>query len=569
MRSTTVNEDEVMVEPEMALNPDAKQAPGTKAKEYDAIVVGAGFAGVYALYKLRELGLNVRVLEAGPSAGGTWYWNRYPGARCDVQSFDYSYSFSESLQQEWRWTERYATQPEILSYIQHVIDRFDLRSEIQLDSRVVSAIFDDVSDIWTLTTEADEVFSARFVIMATGCLSVTKPPSFPGLDSFQGDWYHTGQWPEEDIDFTGLRVGLVGTGSTGIQLAPRLASQADDLYVFQRTPNFSLPAQNRPVDDEFDRDIKSGYRERRVAARMTPRGYPAPSFLQDRSALEATPAERDDVYEQSWNYGGPTFTGAFADLLTNKEANDTASEFVRAKIRSIVEDDSTAEALSPTDHPIGTRRPCVDTEYYQTYNRENVHLVDLRKGGIEAVTPTGLSTTEGEFELDAIVFAIGFDAMTGALLNIDIRGTDGVTLREKWVNGPVSYLGLTIAGFPNLFTITGPGSPSVLANMVVSIEQHVEWLTDLLRRVTAGGITRVAPTVEAETDWVKEVAARAEATLVPLARSWWSGANIPGKPRVFMPFLGGIAVYGEIIDGIASNDYPGLTFSKASEYSKV
>jgi len=334
----------------------------SESNRYDVIVVGAGFAGVYLLYKLRQLGLRVRVLEAGPSVGGTWYWNRYPGARCDVQSFDYSYSFSEELQQEWRWTERYARQPEILAYIKHVVARFDLSDGIQLNTRVSSAIFDEARDSWKVATASGEVFSARFVIMATGCLSVTKQPNFPGLESFQGRWYHAGHWPEEGVDFSGQRVGLVGTGSTGIQLVPQLAKAARDLYVFQRTPNFSLPAQNHPIDDAFDREIKQGYPERRRQARESSRGYPGPSFMQERSALSVTPAERDAIYEQSWAYGGPTFTSVFADLLTNKAANDTAAEFVRAKIRSLVKDPAVAEALSPTDHPLGTRRPCVDIE---------------------------------------------------------------------------------------------------------------------------------------------------------------------------------------------------------------
>lgn len=531
-------------------------------RELDAVVVGAGFAGIYSLYKLRQLGLNTRVLEAGPSVGGTWFWNRYPGARCDVQSYDYSYSFSEELQQEWTWSERYATQPEILRYIRHVVDKFELGDGIQLETRVISALFDETSDRWTVTTDAGQVFSARYVVMATGCLSVTKDPTFAGLDSFSGTWYHTGRWPDSEVDFSGKRVGLVGTGSTGIQIAPRIAEQASELYVFQRTPNFSLPAQNRPTDDKLDKEIKESYLDRRKAARKTSRGYTPPDFLREESAIATPHDERTAVYEQSWNYGGPTFTSAFGDLLTNKESNDTAAEFVRGKIRSIVHDPVTADALCPTDHPIGTRRPCVDTEYYGTYNRDNVHLVDLRSGAIESVTPSGLSTTEGEFELDVLVFAIGFDAMTGALLNIDIRGVDGVSLKQQWADGPGTYLGISVAGFPNLFTITGPGSPSVLANMVVSIEQHVEWLSGLLAHATDTGVTRIAAHEQAQKEWVQQVADRAEATLVPLARSWWSGANIPGKPRVFMPFLGGIAGYGEILDDVASDDYRGFDLSK-------
>lgn len=537
----------------------SNSAPASRApRRFDVVVVGAGFAGVYTLYKLNQLGLSAIVLEAGSGVGGTWFWNRYPGARCDVQSFDYSYSFSEELQQEWRWTERYATQPEILSYIEHVVDRFGLRDHIQLDTRVSTAIFDDDEARWTLTTGTGEEFSARFAIMATGCLSVTKPPSFPGLETFTGEWVHTGHWPEGDLDFTGKRVGLVGTGSTGIQLAPQLAAKAEHLTVFQRTPNFSLPAQNRPVDEQYERSFKDGYADRRRAARQTTRGYPPPSFLQAGSALAVTPEERQSVYEQSWAYGGPTFTGAFGDLLLDKEANDTAADFVRAKIRSIVDDPATAEVLTPYDHPIGTRRPCVDTAYYQTFNRDNVTLVDLRDGRIGAVTPTGLATSKGDFEFDTLVFAIGFDAMTGALLNMDIRGTEGRTLRDAWAEGPKSYLGISVAGFPNLFTITGPGSPSVLANMVVAIEQHIEWLTDLLAHAIDNRITRIEATEPAQADWVEQVAARANETLVPLANSWWTGANIPGKPQVFMPFFGGIAVYGEILEAVAARGYDGF-----------
>jgi cyclohexanone monooxygenase len=530
-------------------------------RHYDAIVVGAGFAGVYMLYRLRELGLSARVLEAGEGVGGTWFWNRYPGARCDVQSFDYSYSFSEELQQEWRWSERYAAQPEILRYIEHVVDRFDLGPDIQCGTRVESATFDEASNRWTLSTDTGESFSARFAIMATGCLSVTKRPSFPGLETFEGDWYHTGEWPAEGVDLVGRRVGLIGTGSTGIQIATVAAEQAAELHVFQRTPNFSMPAQNRPLDPEFERQLKASYRERRQAARQTNRGYPSPDILGDQPALDVPAEERRKVYEQVWEYGGPIFTSSFPDLLIDRAANDTAADFVRSKIREIVTDPVTAELLSPFDHPLGTRRPCVDTGYYQTFNRDNVTLVDVRSAPIQEITPTGLRTSDGEYELDTLVFAIGFDAMTGALLKIDIKGAGGRTLRDKWADGPASYLGLSMAGFPNLFTITGPGSPSVLANMVVSIEQHVEWLTDLLRHVEDHGIERVEASPDAESAWVRHVAEKADATLFPLANSWWTGSNIPGKPRMFMPYVGGIGPYGEICAAIADKGYEGFVLS--------
>jgi cyclohexanone monooxygenase len=527
----------------------------------DVLIVGAGFAGVYALYKMRELGLRARVLEAGPSVGGTWFWNHYPGARCDVQSFDYSFSFSEELQQEWRWTERYASQPEILSYIRHVVDRFELADGIQLDTRVTAATFDEATDLWTLTCADGSELVSRFVIMATGCLSVPKDPRIPGVESFTGRRLYAASWPDEPVDLSGARVGLIGTGSTGIQLTPQIAAVASELHVFMRSPNFSLPARNHPTDDQFDQSMKAGYAERRWQARQTPRGYPAPSFLRSTSALEATEEERREVYELAWQNGGPTFTSAFADLLVSQEANDTAAEFVRTKIRGIVRDPATAEALSPRDHALATRRPCVDIEYYETFNRDNVHLVDLRGGAIHAVTPTGVSTTAGDVELDVLVFATGFDAMTGALLKMDITGVGGRRLRDAWADGPATYLGIAVAGFPNLFTITGPGSPSVLANMVVSIEQHVEWLSDLLVRAVAAEVTRISADERAQQDWVLEVATRARATLVAEARSWWSGANVEGKPQVFMPFMGGIAVYGEIIETVAAQGYPGFTMT--------
>ncbi len=535
------------------------------ATEHDVVIVGAGFAGLYSLVRMRELGLSAVVLEAGPSVGGTWFWNRYPGARCDVQSIDYSFSFSRELQQEWTWSERYATQPEILSYLRHVAERFDLEDDIELNTRVTAAHFDEDRDRWNLTAGEGEAFSARFVIMGTGCLSVIKPPGIPGLDTFEGTWLHSADWPEHPVDLTGQRIGLIGTGSTGIQLTPRLAEQAAELFVFQRTPNFSLPAQNHPVSEELARELKAGYDERRAMARKTPRGYPAPDFLRSTSALEATEEEREQVYAQSWAHGGPTFTSVFGDLLTDEEANRTAADFVRRQIREKVDDPETARALSPVDHPLGTRRPCVDIGYYESFNLEHVHLVDLSEGAILEVTPHGMCTTVGDFELDTIVFATGFDGMTGALLAMDIRGEGGRTLSEAWADGPATYLGVSVAGFPNLFTVTGPGSPSVLANMVVSIEQHVEWISDLIADATSNGHTRVSAEPEAQDQWVEEVARRAHATLVPLARSWWSGANVPGKPQVFMPFMGGIAAYGEIIDRIASEGYTGFSLESGSE----
>ncbi|HWM77808.1 MAG TPA: NAD(P)/FAD-dependent oxidoreductase, partial [Methylomirabilota bacterium] len=467
---------------------------------FDAVVVGAGFAGLYMLHRLRGLGLSACVYEAGRGVGGTWFWNRYPGARCDVESMDYSYSFSDELQQEWTWTERYASQPEILAYINHVADRFDLRRDIQLETRVTAAIFDGATSRWAIQTDRGDRVSARFCIMATGCLSDARVPTLEGFETFEGTWFHTGHWPHEGVDFTGQRVGVIGTGSSAIQSIPIIARQAAHLFVFQRTPNFSVPARNAPLDPEYERQVKSSYAEFRRQARESRVGFVVER--NDQSALEVSAEERERAYESRWSRGGLGFNATFADLLTSKDANDTAAEFFRAKIQAIVRDGAVAEMLSPRDYPVGTKRLCVDTDYYDTFNRDNVTLVDVRRAPIEAITRRGLRTREAEYELDSLVFATGFDAMTGALLGIDIRGRAGTTLGEKWAAGPRTYLGVATAGFPNLFTITGPGSPSVLSNMIVSIEQHVDWIADCLVYLRERGLGGIEASVEAEDEWV-------------------------------------------------------------------
>jgi cyclohexanone monooxygenase len=529
------------------------------ARQVDAVIVGAGFAGLYMLHRLRGLGLSARIFEAGEGIGGTWYWNRYPGARCDVESLDYSYSFSDNLQQEWRWTERYAAQPEILNYINHVADRFDLRRDIQLATRVTSAIFDEATNRWAIETDRGDRVSARFCVMATGCLSDAQLPAIEGRETFEGRCYHTGRWPHEGVDFTGQRVGVIGTGSSGIQTIPIIARQAAHLVVFQRTPNYSVPARNAPLDPEYERQVKADYREFRRQARESRVG-----FVVERSgesALAVAPDERQREYEKRWNRGGLGFSAAYGDLLTNKEANDTAAEFFRAKIRAIVQDPAVAEALSPQDYPLGTKRLCVDTEYYATFNRDNVTLVDLRKTPIEAITPRGVRTRDAVYAVDSLVFATGFDAMTGALLNIDIRGRAGRTLQQKWAAGPRAYLGLAIAGFPNLFTITGPGSPSVLSNMIVSIEQHVDWIADAITYLRTHRGRCIEATVEAEDAWSAHVNEVGHLTLYPLANSWYMGANVPGKPRIFMPYIGGVGVYRQKCDAVAANGYEGFTLT--------
>ncbi|MGE0578494.1 flavin-containing monooxygenase [Reyranella sp.] len=529
----------------------------------DVAIVGGGLAGLYAIHRLRGMGLRVRAFEAGSDIGGTWFWNRYPGARCDVESLEYSYSFSDDLQQAWKWPERYGTQPEILRYINHVADRFDLRRDVQLNTRVTSALFDSEANEWTLTTDSADIVRAHFCIMAAGNLSTPRVPEFRGLRDFRGKWYHSGLWPQEGVDFGGQRVGVIGTGSSGIQMIPIIARQADHLHVFQRTANFSLPARNAPMDPERERRHKAEYPGRRRAAYDTPfaiAGYPKPT----KSALQATPEERRAAYEAKWQEGGSiSFLYTYNDLLVNKEANDTASEFVREKIRSIVKDPRAAELLSPKDHPIGTKRLCLDTGYYETYNRDNVTLVDVRSDPILEITPNGLRTAGGvAYELDAIVFATGFDAMTGALREIDIRTTGGATLADRWAGGPLTYLGLMVAGLPNMFIVTGPGSPGVKTQMIAAIEQHTDWIAGCLDHMRRHGLDRIEPTVEAEAAWVQHVNAVADGTLYPRANSWYLGANIPGKPRVFMPYVGGFDAYKRRCDAVAAGGYEGFRLTR-------
>ncbi|MBV9356168.1 MAG: NAD(P)/FAD-dependent oxidoreductase [Chloroflexi bacterium] len=528
--------------------------------DVDVVVVGAGFAGLYMLHRLLRAGCSVRVFERGSGPGGTWFWNRYPGARCDVESMDYSYSFSPELEQEWVWSERYPTQPEILRYLNHVTDRFDLRRHISFDTRVTEVHYDEKRACWLLRTSAGESLSARYCVMATGCLSSTNKPAFKGLASFQGRWYHTGQWPPDGVDFSRQRVGVIGTGSTAIQAIPRIARQARHLYVFQRTPNFSVPAHNGPLDAETQRQVKANYAARREKARYSRAGLPLDAA--EEGALEVSPEERQSTYEARWAEGGVGFLRGYKDLLTSAEANETAAEFVRSKIAETVCDPAVATLLMPRDYPIGTKRLCVDIDYYQTYNRDNVTLVDVRTAPIEELTPRGLRTETAEYELDAIVFAIGFDAMTGALFEIDLRGRGGEPLKSRWAQGPRTYLGLAVAGFPNLFLVTGPGSPSVLSNMVVSIEQHVDWIADCIAYLGERGLDRIEATPAAEEHWQRHVDDVARLTLYPRARSWYMGANIPGKPRVFMPYVGGVGAYRHICDDVAASGYRGFELSR-------
>lgn len=526
--------------------------------DFDVAIVGAGFAGVYALHRLRGLGYKCRVFEAGETAGGTWYWNRYPGAACDIESLEYSYSFSQDLEQEWSWSERFARQPEILAYINHVVDRFDLARDIQFSTRVESAYFDETSALWSLTTDRGELFTARYCIMATGCLSAPKPVEYPGLEAFTGDVYHTAYWPNEPVDFSGKRVGIIGTGSSAIQSIPIIAEQAASLHVFQRTPNFSVPAGNRPMDPEFEREIKSNYGALRRKERNSVLGIDMMLPQELRTAAEVSDEERHAEYERRWEAGGLYFYTSFTDLLSDPQSNATLAEFAREKIRAKVKDPAVADLLCPKDHPFGTKRICADTNYFETYNRPNVHLVDVKSQPIVEFTKAGLRTGAGEFELDTIVFATGFDAMTGALLRIDIRGRDGRELSDAWAAGPRTYLGLMVAGFPNLFITTGPGSPSVLYNMVLGNEFHVEWISDCIEHLRREVLDVVEAQPSAEEEWVQHVNDVGNQTLFPQANSWYLGANVPGKPRMIMPYLGGFPEYKRRCNEAASRGYEGF-----------
>jgi cyclohexanone monooxygenase len=533
-----------------------------RTKHLDALVVGAGFSGLYALHRLRELGLSVRLVERGGGVGGTWYWNRYPGARCDIESVDYQFSFSRELIDEWEWAERYAAQPEILRYLDFVADRLDLRPDIDLETAVTAARYDEDAGRWTVSTNRG-VYEACFLILAVGNLSAPKVPAFPGIESFEGEWYLTARWPEDPVDLAGKRVGVVGTGSTGIQVITVTAEVAGDLWVFQRTPNYSMPAHNGPLDPDVQREVKRTFAERRRMAELAEAGVPFPAA--ERRAYDVSDEERRRMYETGWARGGiNSLSYAFTDFHSDEAANATGAEFTREQIRLIVRDPEVAALLSPSHH-IGTRRTCVDTGYYEVYNRPNVHLVDVRRSPIHEITPRGIRTADAEYELDAIVFAIGFDAMTGPFLDVDISGRAGLSLREKWAAGPRTYLGLTVAGFPNLFLVTGPGSPGVLSNMVVSIEQHIDWLADCIARLRAEGLDVVEATDEAEAGWVAHVNEIADATLYPQATSWYVGANVPGKPRVFMPYVGGCGRYRAECDEIARDGYRGFRRSRAAD----
>jgi len=541
----------------------------TTPRNVDAVIIGAGFSGLYMIYSLRDrLGMSVQAYEAGADVGGTWYWNRYPGARCDTEAYMYCFSFDKQLMQDWEWSGKYPEQPEILGYLNHVADRFDLRPGIQFNTRVTAAHFDEGSNRWRIRTDQGDDVSATFLITGIGCLSAGQIPDIAGRETFQGDSYHTGSWPHDGVDFSDKRVGVIGTGSSGIQSIPVIARQAAHLFVFQRTPQFTIPARHETVDRRFLDEVKENYDEIYEQARWSKGGLPIAPI--DRSALSVSYEERRAVYESAWAEGGFKFLyGLFSDITLDRRANDTASEFIRSKIREIVRDPEIADKLVPVDYPFTAKRPLIDTDYFDTYNRDNVTLVDIKHSPIQEITPTSIRTEDGEYELDSIVFATGFDAMTGAFDRIDIRGRGGQRLREKWANGPRAYLGIANAGFPNFFMITGPGSPSVLSNMPVSIEQHVEWISAAIDHMRRSRFDLIEADSVSEMEWARHVNEVAERTLFMLADSWYLGANIPGKPRVFMPYPGGVGTYRAKCDDVVDAGYAGFTFERVGESPRL
>ena len=528
------------------------------AETVDAVVVGAGFSGMYQLHKLRDMGLSVKVFEAGEDVGGTWYWNRYPGARVDIESMAYSFSFSKELEQDWVWSEKYSPQPELLRYAQHVAERFDLKRDISFNTRVESAHFDEDNDQWLVTTQCGKRVRARYLVMATGVLSAAKTPDIAGRDSYKGETYQTGLWPKEGVDFTGKRVAIIGTGSSAVQSIPLIAEEADELVVYQRTAAYSTPAFNRPLTNSEIDTMKGNYDQYRQEQRLSPAGIINPERQLER-VMDVPKEERQRRFEEAWDEGLLTgLMSTFSDIQLDEDANHEVAEFIRDRIRNTVQDRQTADDLTPKAYPYATKRPCIDTNYYETYNRENVSLVNLRRTPIETITETGIETSDGAREFDAIVYATGFDAMTGPLLRVDIRGRSGKRLVDAWIDGPRSYLGIAIHGFPNLFTITGPSSPSVLSNMLVSIEQHVDWVSDCIGWMNENGKTAIEPSDAAERDWAEHTAHLAGMTLFPQADSWYMGANVPGKPRMFLAYVGGVGAYRLICDQIAATGYHGF-----------
>ena len=528
-------------------------------EELDVIIVGAGFSGLYMLYKMRKMNLKALIIEIASDAGGTWFWNRYPGARCDIESIEYSYSFSDELQQEWNWSNRYSDQSEILDYVNYVVKKFNLKENIVFNTSVKSATFDENLKNWIVETDSKS-YSSKFCVMATGTLSSIKQPNFDGLENFKGDWYVTGEWPHEKLDFTSKKVAIIGTGSSAVQSIPVIAQEAKNLTVLQRSPNYTIPANNRPLTEKELSNAKSSYDQIREKAKYTRAGIGYNQF-EERKLLDLSSEEINKELNNRWKIGGQEiFTAGFTDVGVNVEANKIVADFVKSKIKEIVKDPNVAELLSPED-AIGCKRLCADTNYFETYNRENVELIDLNSNPINSITENGILTKNKEFKFDTIIFATGFDAMTGALQAIDITGKNGKKLKQVWKDGPKSFLGLLINGFPNLFTVTGPGSPSVLTNMMVAIEQHVEWISNCINFLSKSNLNEVEADELFQIEWMDHIEEVAKNTLRYTCNSWYVGANVPGKKRVFMPYAGGFGKYREKCDEIAENNYSILRIS--------
>ena len=545
------------------------QANPAKVTHLDVAIVGAGFSGIYMVYRLRKLGLKVRAYESGGGVGGTWYWNRYPGCGSDIESLEYSYGFSEELQQEWHWSKRYAPQPEIEAYLNHVADRFDIRKDIQLNTRIESTVYDEKSEHWTLTTNHGEVIVAQFCVMATGLLSAPKPVEIKGFKTFKGRTLHTSNWPHEKVDFSGKRVAVIGTGSTAVQCVPLIAKEAGHLTVFQRTPNFVVPLMNGPLAPEYEARVKSGYAAWRQKQLNSFGGYVSVNFQAQeppaKTAMESTEAERLAEFESRWQSGGLSFYTSFRDLLVSPEANEELCEFARRKIRPRINDPKLAAKLLPTGYPILTKRLCADTQYYEAFNRDNVSLVDLRETPIDEIVPNGIKAGGKVHEIDILVFATGFDAITGILINMDIRGRGGRTIREEWVRGPRTNAGLMTAGFPNMFCTNGPGSCTGFFNPVMLVEYQGEWLANLIQRMRAKGLTSVESEPEADEKWVTHMREVAAPTLFWNSNNWYIGANVPGKARVMLLYLGGFGNYKMKTTEMAERNYEGFRFRSSGK----
>ena len=531
-------------------------------KEVDALIVGAGFAGLYMLHLLRDqLGLNAIAIEHASGVGGTWYWNRYPGARCDIASHEYSFSFSEELQQEWSWSEKYAGQAEILEYLEYVATRFNLKQDISFNTKVQSAIFDEKSKRWLIKTEAGTDYSAQYFIPAVGTLSSANIPVIQGQKDFKGDVYITSRWPAKGVDFKGKRVGIIGTGATAIQAIPVIAEECEQLVVFQRTANYTSPLCNGPMTTENEQEIKANYRQLREDEQNSFGGMP---YMQQReSALTDSPEEREDHYQKRWEKGGfNIWLGSYQDILTDKGANKTVADFLRSKIRERVNNPNVAELLCPEeDQLFGIKRQPCETHYYEAFNRDNVTLVDIKSAPIQEITAQGLSTSKDSYEFDILIYATGFDAFTGSLFKMGITGRNGLSLQKYWADGPRTYLGLSVHGFPNMFTITGPQSPSVLFNMPLAIEMHCEWIAACIKHMDKQSFLEAEVDLLHEDDWIEHTREVADMTLFPQAKSWYMGANIPGKPRVFMVYVAGGPAYKKLITEVAEKSYKGFKFT--------